>query len=1082
MKTVRLRLKKKIKTKLVALTMLTMAVLGFTAFGIYTFASKESQLLIEVTNKQESYSRGDEVEVKVKLDVETDVEYNSINFMLEYDHDALELLTDFDSAPDNSGWTVALCGEASTETKGISCGLQKATSYNSGSKDLATFRFKIKETDNVLGNISLSFNEENTAVEKIVQAGTDYSRELIETKKDPETIFVKVPVQSVTLATSDIEIDMNSGVKTSQIELNVNPTPNNDEREVTYSPANGDIVDVSTSGLITAKKVGETDININAYGTSLTAHVKVVAHIQGVSLNTDSHTINLNDSDKTYRLVATLDPEDVYPDSKTIEWDSSERSVATVDNGLVTAHAIGTTIITAKTSNNKTASATIKVIAPATSVDITDDDFTLTRNKEDNKTKQLNLTIEPNPTSDKTTWEVDNNGVVSVNESGLVTAIGVGQATITVHVGEQSDTVHVTVNAVVEDITLDVRADETISLYPTQKRPVNGVITPSDATTKTITWSIENSSTSDVAEVDANGLVTAKNPGTATLVAEADGIRVTRNIKVLTPVSSFVVDQPNITLNANNKQSIEVSTTILPDNTDVDKTVTWKSENANIASVVGLANGRATITAVAMGDTKITGTLEDGSTVTVEVHVIAPITGVTLNKNKVTLVGKDATEQLEAIISPNPTSDSTALTWESSADGIVTVENGMIKAVAKGHAIITVKTSNNLTAQCEVDVLIPAQKVTINEGESLDIEKGNGSTLTATVEPGLDEITDTLVWSSSNDDIVSVEQDGTILAKKAGTAKITAKAGNVSDTITVNVFVKINSFTLESDDEIEILRGNKALIVTQIGPEDATEDRTITWTSDDEDVAIVSEGGVVTGVGEGVANIKGKLKNGLEVNVQVTVIIIPIEDMKAKEEKLDLLKGAKGQLELIIEPEETTEKDLIKWTSSDDDIATVDENGLVTAKKEGKVTITATYEDLEVTFEVNVTEIHLEGIEIVSPSDELMVGEAMQLQFVLNPQDTTDDLTFTYKSSDEEIATVTQDGLVKAYKSGTVTITVTASNGMEKTFVLKVNAVEIPPTYDRISNDLALFSLSFVGCTTLGVVYFKKYRKIKKAS
>ena len=147
MKKVRLKLKNSIKKRFVALAM----VIGcFLAFGIYALASEEGQFLIEITDKQDSYNRGDQIEVKVKLD--TEEEYNGVDFMLEYDHEALELLTDYSSAPDSSNWITAMCGEAQTDTKGISCGYLNTTP-NQGSKDLATFTFKIRETDNVLGDI-----------------------------------------------------------------------------------------------------------------------------------------------------------------------------------------------------------------------------------------------------------------------------------------------------------------------------------------------------------------------------------------------------------------------------------------------------------------------------------------------------------------------------------------------------------------------------------------------------------------------------------------------------------------------------------------------------------------------------------------------------------------------------------------------------------------------------------------------------------------------------------------------------------------------------------------------------------------
>lgn len=1056
MKRVNLKLKKNVKTKFIVLAL---SLICFLSFGILASASKETKFVIETTPEttKESYQRGDEVAFVVKLD--TEEEYHTVNFMIDYDHDALELISDFDTAADSSGWTLVMCN--ATVTDAISCGFTKLVTPMVGNKNLATFRFRVK--DEALGETSITFSEDTDTAVTVYRMEPEEQK--ITTSQENKTIYVDVPVTNVTLATENIEIDLGSDNKTAQIQLDVTPKVNNDKRVVTYTPVNGDILDVSESGLITAKKVGDTDIKVEAYGQSFLVHVSIKAHIQGVTLNASEKTLNLNNKE-SFQFIATINPADVS-DSKAITWTSTKSDVADVVGGLVTAKSIGTTTITATTSNGKTDSAIVTVIAPAKSIKINEADFTLTKNNTNNK-KQLSVTIDPNPTTDSITWEVDDGTVVSVSQEGLVTALSGGHATITVKAGSQSDTVNVTVDVAVEDIILDVQADETITLYPTQKRTVTGSVLPADATEKKITWSIAES---NIAEVNENGVITAKAPGNAVLTASAGGKSVTRNIKVLTPVSSFVVDTPNITLNANTKESAKVKTTILPDNTDVNKEIAWKSENTSVATVIGGANGEATITAVALGHTQVTGTLEDGSVVTVEVNVIAPITGVTLNKSNVKLIGVGSRETLQATITPDPTSDAKTLTWTSSSDDIARVEDGVIIAVSKGHAVITVETVNGKKATCEVDVLVPATSVKIDQGEHLILDRGHSSTLTATINPT--GTSDTLSWSSSDSNIVSVSQDGTILAKAIGTATITAQAGNVKDTIEVEVIVKIDEFSLVSASSVDVLRGSTSTIVTKINPTDTTEDKTITWTSDAEEIATVSKDGVITGVSEGTATITGKLKNGLTVEVEVTVNIIDITDMSAKTDELDLLKGQRGQLELVIEPSETTQKDLIKWTSDDDDIVSVDENGVVTAHKEGTATVTATYKDLEVTFEVNVTEVHLESIEVTNSKSTLNVGDELQLQVATNPTNTTDDLTFTYKTSDASIATVSDDGLVKAVGAGKVTITVTASNGVETTFVLTINNISVPATGDNIITYIIALLASTIGIVVVALVVFR---------
>ena len=117
--------------------------------------------------------------------------------------------------------------------------------------------------------------------------------------------------------------------------------------------------------------------------------------------------------------------------------------------------------------------------------------------------------------------------------------------------------------------------------------------------------------------------------------------------------------------------------------------------------------------------------------------------------------------------------------------------------------------------------------------------------------------------------------------------------------------------------------------------------------------------------------------------------------------------------------------DVITWTSSDESIATVDANGIVTLIAPGVVTITATcgpYTDT-CTFEIVAEEIPMTGIELTTDKTEIKVGATAQLTTTVAPEDTTDDKTVTYTSSDATIATVDATGKVTAVKPGTVTIT-----------------------------------------------------------
>ena len=164
-----------------------------------------------------------------------------------------------------------------------------------------------------------------------------------------------------------------------------------------------------------------------------------------------------------------------------------------------------------------------------------------------------------------------------------------------------------------------------------------------------------------------------------------------------------------------------------------------------------------------------------------------PVTGVTLNKNTLTLeIG--GTTTLTATVAPENATDKT-VTWESDKTNIATVDkNGKVTAIKDGTAIITAKTANGKTATCTVTVnaaVIPVESVTLNK-TAITLEIDETQTLTATLTP--DNATDkTVTWTVAPAGVVSVDDNGNVTAIKDGTATVTATANGKSANCTVTV-------------------------------------------------------------------------------------------------------------------------------------------------------------------------------------------------------------------------------------------------------------------------------------------------------
>lgn len=154
---------------------------------------------------------------------------------------------------------------------------------------------------------------------------------------------------------------------------------------------------------------------------------------------------------------------------------------------------------------------------------------------------------------------------------------------------------------------------------------------------------------------------------------------------------------------------------------------------------------------------------------------------------------------------------------------------------------------------------IAVTSVELNKAE-LKLEEGASETLTATVKP--DNATDkTVAWSSSDNGVAKVDTEGKVTAIKAGSATITAKAGDKSTTCSVTVFKEIPVTSINLNKiSLSLVAGNEASLSATVKPDDAT-DKAISWSSSNDNIATVSAEGKVKAVAKGNAVITAKAGN-----------------------------------------------------------------------------------------------------------------------------------------------------------------------------------------------------------------------------
>ena len=336
---------------------------------------------------------------------------------------------------------------------------------------------------------------------------------------------------------------------------------------------------------------------------------------------------------------------------------------------------------------------------------------------------------------------------------------------------------------------------------------------------------------------------------------------------------------------------------------------------------------------------------EKSGKVTVEQGVKIGVTSVILDKTDLTLDVND-TEKLTATVNPNDATNKT-VTWKSDKPEIVEVDsNGNVTAKAAGTATITA-TADGKSASCKVTVngqpaTVPVQSVELNQ-TTLELIAGKEATLTATVKPD-DATNKTVTWSSNNETVATVDNNGKVTAKAAGEAIITAKVGDKQATCNVKVTaadVAVESVTL-NQSSLELVAGKEATLTATVKPDNATN-RTVAWESNATNVATVDNNGKVTAKAEGTAIITAKAGDKTATcTVTVTKADVKVTQITISG-KNTLNVNDVATLTADVQPGDATNKTVV-WTSENPDVVKV-ENGKVTALMPGQAVIKATAQD-----------------------------------------------------------------------------------------------------------------------------------------
>ena len=515
-----------------------------------------------------------------------------------------------------------------------------------------------------------------------------------------------------------------------------------------------------------------------------------------------------------------------------------------------------------------------------------------------------------------------------------------GTATITVKTEDGGKTAEcrVTVNDAFVDVagvTIDPPSKNMLAVG--ESITLTATVSPDNATNKSVTWSSDDEA---VAKVGATtGKVTAEGVGEATItVTTANGGKTAScKITVHVPVESITLDKESATLFIGD--TLTLTATVTPD-TATDKSITWTSSNGTVATVD--QNGK--VTARSVGAATITAKAgEQSATCTITVKQEVAATGVKILNAPETL-NYGTPLKLEAKVIPD-TATNQEVTWSSNKDSIATIDkDGNVKTVGDGDVTFTVKTEDGgHEASCTIKIVKTGEEVAVT-GVSLDkstlkLNKGARGKLTATVEP-TNATNPAVSWSSSKQEVATVDGEGNVSAVGGGTATITVTTveGGFTATCEVTVNVPVNGVSLDKEKDEMPVSGTLQLTAT-VHPNDAPN-KNVKWISTNPSVATVDSTGLVTAIAKGNATIIVETEDGKRTDKCEVTVSVPVESVSVNPATAELIVGMTLTLEAKVLPKEANQG--VVWSSTDDKVATVDENGIVTARAKGTATITAT--------------------------------------------------------------------------------------------------------------------------------------------
>lgn len=762
--------------------------------------------------------------------------------------------------------------------------------------------------------------------------------------------------------------------------------------------------------------------------------------------------------------------------TESAKWSTSKASIASVDGGLVKGLKEGKAVITASLDGFSGECQVTVTPAVVVSITVTPDPLTLAKGLK--AQMQAEGTFSDGTVKDVTsqvTWSSESRSIASVSNSkstrGILTARGVGETTVTASIDD------VVSNACAVEVTpaelVSVEVDPgTVSIAKGFEQQFTAYAIYTDNTKVNVTnlagWTSGNPDAASISNDDnSKGLAQTLEEGDSVIKAIYEGVEGTASLTVTRAVAVKIELEPTSLLLPMGNTSQLTATAIFSDNTSGDVTgqVIWNSSKTDIASVAN-TEPKGEVKALKTGEASVTATLDGVTSPACQVKVTpAELVSLTITPaNPEIAKGRSCQFTATALYTDDTSLNVTSYAaWSSSEESVSVISGGNASGKAVGTTVI--KATLDGMASNEVTLTVKEAEpdsITVTPA-STSVPMGETVSFTATLvysDRTTDVITGDAVWASSDASVASIDNatdtagtarpvapgDTNITASYAG---ITSNAAKLTVTPAVLRSIQITPALTEAPKGVKV-----QYTATGTYSDGTTEDITesAVWSSSKEDIASISnaEGskGKASLLAEGTAYIRAASGNVSAEQVKLTVNPAELVSINVTPAEPSAACGLSVQMTATgVYTDDTTEDltEIASWTSTNSDVVALNRTGLATGLYVGTedVYVKASYQGVSGQTLFTVTPAIMTGIAITPVSPEVIVGLNQQFSAkAVFSDNTTQDITPDWSTSDNTVAAIDQNGLAQALQVGEVDI-YAVSNGITGQTTLRIKAAQL---------------------------------------